>query len=169
MDDQDLDVAPATAEQAEFVDRLLYEAGAWLAARGIHQWSSVWPPSAHEQRETRERIAQGCCYLAWRGGAAVGTLALLPADEALWGQDRGDALYVHGLAISRAAAGQGLGLALLRWAEREALARGRRLLRLDCMGPNLALRAYYRRAGFAERGTVVEDSGWEATLLEKQL
>jgi GNAT superfamily N-acetyltransferase len=169
MTEQELIIQPARADQGEVVDRLLYEAGAWLQSLGIRQWSAAWPVSAYEQAETCERIARGWCYPAWRAGAPVGTLALLPSDEVLWGADQGDALYVHSLAISRAVAGQGVGLALLRWAEGEAVARGRCFLRLDCMAQNPGLRAYYRRAGFVECGTVVEEDGWQATLLEKDL
>jgi ribosomal protein S18 acetylase RimI-like enzyme len=169
MAKQELIVIPAEPDDAETIFRLLFEAGAWLQSRGIRQWSAVWPLSAYEQAETRGRIARGWCYLARRDNIVVGTLTVQPSDEALWGADQGDALYVHGLAISRAVAGQGVGLALLRWAEREVIAHGRRCLRLDCMAGNPGLRAYYQRAGFVERGIIVEGDGWEAALFEKDL
>jgi hypothetical protein len=92
-----------------------------------------------------------------------------PSDQALWGADQGDALYIHGLAISRTVVGQGIGLAQQRQPEREVIAHGRRFLRLDCMAGNPGLRAYYQRAGFVERGTFVEGYGWEAALFEKEL
>lgn len=169
MAESGLTILPARAGQAELVERLRWEAGMWLKSRGIEQWPTDWPLAEWEQRQTQERIERGWCYLAWRSRTAVGTLALQPADEALWGADQDDALYVHSLAISRAVGGQGVGLALLRWAEKQVVERGRRYLRLDCMTQNPGLRTYYRRAGFVERGDVVEADGWEATLLEKDL
>ena len=163
----DLAITPASPEDAGAIDRLLYEAAAWLESRGIIQWSAIWPPSEHQQAATRKRIARGWCYLARCGAAIAGTLTLQPSDRRLWGEDGDDALYVHGLAISRAFAGQGVGLALLRWAESEAAARGRGWLRLDCKADNDGLRAYYRRAGFSEVRQIAEGDRWKAALFEK--
>jgi ribosomal protein S18 acetylase RimI-like enzyme len=165
----DLTVIPAGPADAETIDRLLYEAAAWLESRGIRQWSAVWPPSERHQAVTRERIARGWCYLSRCGAAIAGTLTLQPSDRALWGEDGDRALYVHGLAISRGFAGQGVGLAPLRWAEREAAARGRRWLRLDCKADNYGLRAYYRRAGFSEVREIDQGQGWKAVLFEKSV
>jgi hypothetical protein len=51
-------------------------------------------------------------------------------------------------------AGTGLGRRLLAWAGDGARARGRRSLRLDCVGSNTFLRRYYAEAGFEKRGEV---------------
>lgn len=163
----DLAIIPATLADAEQVSRLFYEAGAWLEARGIRQWSAAWPPAERHQAAIRERIARGWCYLAWRGGALVGTITLQPADPSVWGEDDGVALYVHGLAISRAWAGHGIGLAMLGWAERQAAARGRRWLRLDCLAFNQALRGYYQRAGFRFVREIGDESTRRSALFEK--
>ena len=56
--------------------------------------------------------------------------------------------------MARACAGRGLGAQLLAWALAEAAARGRALLRLDCVASNDFLRRYYAAAGFRERGEV---------------
>ena len=165
----DLTILPATPDDAETINRLFYEAAAWLHSRGIHQWDAVWPPAESHQAATRERIARGWSYLARRGAQVAGTLTLQPADPKLWGEDVDAALYVHGLAISRAYAGQGVGRAMLGWAEQQAIARGRRWLRLDCMATNADLRDYYRRAGFTFMREIGDGMRRKAALFEKPI
>jgi len=124
-------------------------AAAWLRSRGIEPGR---PP-----RPFRElfapAIARGAMYLALRDGVPAAKVAITAEDD-LWADLPGGALYVHGLMVHRAFAGQGVGLALLRWAEGRAHADGKASLRLDCNADNPALRAYYERAGFAHRGDV---------------
>ncbi len=165
--DPALTIIPAMPADAERVNRLFYEAAVWLEARGIRQWAAVWPPAERHQASIRERIARGWCYLAWRGGEVAGTLTLQPADPSVWGDDDGAALYVHGLAISRAWAGHGIGRAMLGWAEREVVACGRLWLRLDCIASNAALRAYYQRAGFRYVREIGGETTRRVALFEK--
>jgi GNAT superfamily N-acetyltransferase len=72
----------------------------------------------------------------------------------------------------------GVGRALLEWAERTAVERGRRFLCLDCVAANTRLRRYYEDLGFR---LVTEAPGppdhphttahgpWLAALYEKPL
>lgn len=162
-----LTIILAEQSDAETVNRLFYDAAVWLHSHGIHQWDAVWPPAEPHQAAIRQRIALGWCYLARRGSEVAGTLTLQPADPAVWGEDDGAALYVHGLAIHRAYAGRGVGRAMLRWAERQAAAQGRRWLRLDCLATNTALRDYYRRAGFSFVREIGSGTRRPAALFEK--
>jgi ribosomal protein S18 acetylase RimI-like enzyme len=84
---------------------------------------------------------------------------------------RDDALYLHGLRVLRAYAGQGIGRAILRWAEGRVAARGRIYLRLDCMADNAKLRAYYEEARFRYVGeqTDEDEPDWRASLYEKRV
>ena len=102
-----------------------------------------------------------------RDGVIVGTLTLTWADPHVWGEQPDDAGYVHGLAIRRDAAGQGIGAAMLAWAGRAVAAAGRPYLRLDCMATNARLRAYYERAGFTQVRDVA-DANWSASLYQKR-
>jgi ribosomal protein S18 acetylase RimI-like enzyme len=156
-------IRPAQPGDAEAVAAIMEEAAAWLAARGIDQWRmDDWlrPLIA-------ERIGRGEVYLACRGAEPAATLTLQWSDEETWGPTPDDAGYVHSLAVRRAYGGQGLGLALPRWAERSVAAAGKAYLRLDCMARNAALRAYYERAGFALRDDLPLDA-WSA-LYEKRV
>ena len=106
-------------------------------------------------------MREGNIYLALLDGVPAGKVTLLctPEDLArgdgdLWSDRPGDACYVHGLDVHRDFAGRQVGLELLYWAEREAVERGKPLVRLDCMMENRALRRYYERAGYTHRGDV---------------
>jgi GNAT superfamily N-acetyltransferase len=143
--------------QPDDVDTILTlwaDADEWMRQRGIEPGA---PPMPLRDIVTN-RIKNGSSYVVWRDGPPskiVGTITLEWEDDGVW-SDRppDDACYVHGLTTERASAGQGIGVALLRWAGRMAHAAGKSLLRLDCDGNNQALRAYYKQAGLTHCGDV---------------
>ncbi len=147
----------AIEADAQALVALYDEAATWLMARGLRQWAPGWYTTATVVGALR---AGHELYLVWRAGAVVGKFALQWDDAAMWGEQPPDAGYIHGLCVRRAAAGMGLGAALLDWAGQRVAANGRRWLRLDCMAANPALRAYYERLGFIYRGEGEE--GWAA-------
>ncbi|MFG2639038.1 GNAT family N-acetyltransferase [Streptomyces sp. NPDC048362] len=143
---KDLLIRPARLEELDTVEALLQEASEWLASRGIDQWQ--YPPH-------RDRIAaalkQGVCFLAFEDGEPIATLQVDDyADPEFWTLDDepGAALYVHRMAVSRRAAGSGLGGRLLEWAADHAATHGKRWLRLDAWKDNEELHRYYKAAGF---------------------
>jgi len=144
-----LRVERAQADDAAAVYALFEESAEWLGARGIRQWL----PGALPAPVVTAGIARGEVFVV-RGarGGLDATLQLQDADPDVWGPDDGSALYLHRLCVARARAGAGLGARLLAWALGETAARGRARLRLDCVASNGFLRAYYTKAGFAERG-----------------
>ena len=118
-------------------------------------WSdAIGRPGGSAPRPLRdifaETIMRGEAWIARWQGERAGKITLQWEDTAVWGQTPWDAVYVHGLSTHRDFAGKGVGLALLRWAERAAEAAGRSYVRLDCNADNPELRAYYERAGFAD-------------------
>jgi protein-tyrosine phosphatase len=145
-----LRIAPAGAGDLATVVALDEESAAWARARGI---DPGLPPRPLEAIY-RERLASGEVYLGWLGAEVVGMLTLQPIDPRVWPEAPADALYVHGLMVSRRHAGQRIGPRLLDWASAQVAAAGRAYLRLDCTASNPALRAYYERAGFIYRGTI---------------
>jgi GNAT superfamily N-acetyltransferase len=159
-----LTIVPATAAEADTVIEVLDEAARWLVLRGIDQWR----PGMFERSLVLAAIEAGEMYLVRRGAEVVGTVSLSWDDTPTWGATSDDAGYAHDLAIRRAVGGHGVGRALLDWAGCRAAANGKALLRLDCDAGNPALNDYYRRAGFAYRGTVVSPySGRPVNLYER--
>jgi protein-tyrosine phosphatase len=163
-DSIEIEVALAQPQDVDTVLSILDEAAGWLHARGIVR---QWPPK-FEREEIAEQVAQGHMYLARLDRQPVGTLMLLWSDPEVWGDRPADAGYVHSLAIRRSAAGRGVGLQMLRWAEGVVAAAGRPYLRLDCWGENAALCRYYEQAGFAYLGRRAP-TGWQCAMFEKQL
>lgn len=124
---------------------ILREAAAWAEARGM----SVW--ARHDLLETDFTIAAdaGELVLGYAGSEPVATMLLQVSDALYWPEAApGSALYVHKVAIRRAAAGQGWLERLIGFADDEARARGIRFLRLDTV-PRPVMQAMYERLGFA--------------------
>ena len=151
----------ATADDLPAVVDILADATAWLEARGIDQWHDYPNRAAH----IAGRIARGEMWLGWLRDESIATIALQWMDEETWGPRPPDAGYVHSLAVRRACSGHGIGRALLDWAAGEVARAGRRLLRLDCVAHNAALRAYYESAGFTVRGTRTYPGAGESSSL----
>ena len=147
-------VSLAEPQDVDAIVELWTDADAWMRRRGIEP--GVPPLPLYEI--ISRRIARGKTCIARRTsstGEIVGTITLEWVDDGVWSDRRSDeACYVHGLATKRAHAGQGIGLALLQWAEERARAAGKSYLRLDCDPGNPALRAYYERAGLTNCGDV---------------
>ncbi|WP_369377567.1 GNAT family N-acetyltransferase [Streptomyces sp. cg36] len=142
----DLHIRPGDPAEIDTVEALLRGASAWLASRGIDQWQ--YPP--HSDR-IKAALEQGVCFLAFKDGEPVATLQIDNfADPEFWTPADGptSALYVHRMAVSRGAAGVGIGRELLDWAAARAAAQGKRWLRLDAWKDNPGLQRYYEDMGF---------------------
>ena len=109
-------------------------------------------------------ISRGEVYLARCERRAVGTFTLQWSDALFWPGAKAEADYIHRIAVRREA--HGLGLALLKMAERVTAASGRELLRLDCFSGNDALCDYYERAGFERRSEIEVDGRADPTVPE---
>jgi GNAT superfamily N-acetyltransferase len=164
------DMTVRLAQEAD-IDAILTvwaEADEWMRQRGIEPGT----PPVPLRDIVSNRIKRDACYVVCKNGPlskVVGTITLEWADDGVW-TDRppDDACYVHGLATERASAGQGIGVALLRWAEEMALAAGKSYVRLDCDATNPALRAYYEQAGLTHCGDVHVPTHY-ASRFEKRL
>lgn len=145
-----LKLRPASVGELDVVFAILEELRSWLGAQGLaEQW-----PSAIPKELLMSRIQCGYVNLALMDdeGPPVGTITVLPEDVEVWGHRQSDALYIHGLAVPRAFAGNRVGEAMIDLAGDMARTSGRRFLRLDCWQANQDLCDYYRRLGFREVG-----------------
>jgi ribosomal protein S18 acetylase RimI-like enzyme len=148
----------------DVVVSMLEEAARWMVRRGIEGWT----PDGFSRERIAVLIESGEMYLAVLDGRPAGTFALQWSDRETWGDVPDDAGYIHGLAIRREFAGAGLGREMLRRAEQMVSLSEREYLRLDCVADNKALNEYYRRAGFAYRGSA-EVRGLAVALYEKRV
>jgi len=141
----ELQIRAATLREAAAVSQILTEAAVWLRELREPLWDL--------DQLTVDRVAPDCdaglYFLAWSGATAVGTMRLGDSDPLFWPEASADrAVYLHRLAVRRAAAGGGVSSALLRHAARIADVRGARYLRLDVEAGRSKLREVYERFGF---------------------
>ena len=142
----ELEVRVAGLAEAAIVSEILTEAVVWLQERGM----ALWTPDEVLASRIEPEVEAGLYFLAWSGEAALGTMRLTPSDPAFWPEAaEGEALYLHRLAVRRAASGGTVSSGLLRWAVGHAAACGVRYVRLDCEASRLKLRAIYERFGFS--------------------
>jgi ribosomal protein S18 acetylase RimI-like enzyme len=150
---QELRIAAATdGDLRRYID-LLEEVAEWLESRGIRQWRpGVFRLSSDYYAGS---IRRGEVQLAFVRDELVGTFRLLLHEPVVWPEIvADDAVYVFNLAVKRTWADRGFGGRMLEWAAARARSLGRDLVRLDCMSDNGFLRAYYKEAGFEERGDI---------------
>ena len=145
-----MNIRRCQAQDVAAVAALLDEATVWVGERGYEQWPLPFP-----RDELAAAIERGEVYVAELDGEPVATVTLRWDDPQYWGARPPDAAYVHKLAVSRACAGQRIGIAIVEWADLTAARAGREYLRLDCLGDNPGIRAYYERLGFEHRGDLV--------------
>ncbi len=155
-----VEIALAVSADLEDVLDILKESARWLASRGINQWRVDGFPRDLIAGD----ISHGEVYVARRERRAAGTFTLQWSDELFWPGTTDAAGYIHRIAVRREA--RGLGVKLLRFAERVTAATGRKLLRLDCFSGNAALCGYYERAGFVRVADVAVDGRDDATVPE---
>ena len=137
-------ITRVTGNETGIAAAIMQEAARWLHDRGQPPWN----PEDLAPEALAPLVARGEVYLARRGDEAVGAFLMLPDDPAFWPDvPAGESFFIHKLAIRRQVAGQGVGHAMLRWAEGATARAGRQYLRLDC-DDRPPLRAYYEAAGF---------------------
>lgn len=137
-------IGPALICDVDSVVGVLDECASWLAGRRIEQW-----PSRFEPGWVEADLIDGSTFLVWDSDHPIATITITETDS-LWPNDGVQAHYLHRLAVRRSHAGAGA--ALLSWADDRAHRAGARVLRLDCVASNTALRGYYEAAGFRHRG-----------------
>lgn len=160
---------PAQATDAFALRELRDDLARWQQRQGITQWA----PGEVGKAEFADQIQRAQWWVLRQEDHLVAAVRVLTQDPQIWpDSSTARALYLHGLMVSRAASGQGLGSHVLAWAEARALAHSHASARLDCVSANHRLRAYYERHGYRPRGQVTfgPDSTWHpVTRYEKPL
>ena len=163
----------AARDSFDALTALLHRAFAPLAAQGMN-----YTAATQSAELTRRRAAEGQCLVAELDGVIAGTVIVCgpyeetatdwPAD-APWYRDP-DTAHCHQLAVDPRAQRQGIGRALVAACEQWARDRGYRWMALDTAEPAAALRALYRRLGYAEVGQVQwPDKAYRTVVLRKAL
>jgi GNAT superfamily N-acetyltransferase len=144
------------ADSVRELTSLLHCAYARLAAMGLRYMAT------HQSDEmTRERIAQGECYVALSKGALVGTIMFKPT-AATGGSpwlDRPEVASLGQFAVAPDLQAQGLGARLMDLAEGRAAETGAKEIALGTAEPAAHLVAWYGRRGYR----LIEHVQWSHT------
>ncbi|GAA1824575.1 GNAT family N-acetyltransferase [Nesterenkonia flava] len=157
---------PATRADVRGIWSLRRQREDWLIARGIDQWR----PGEVPVSVIREQVDRGEWYvLREEEHHVIAGLRLLWQDPDFWGPDDGTAIYVHGLMLDLALAGEGLGAQLLGWAAAQGALQGKTRLRLDSAATNPRLATYYEDSGFSRQGQRQVGDFFEVILWERPI
>jgi ribosomal protein S18 acetylase RimI-like enzyme len=154
----------ARFEEASSILSLWQMSARWLNSKGIYQWR----PEYFNLEKVNKFMNDGFdVYLAELDNEIVGTYIITWSDPLIWEElDNLNAGYIHKFAVHREFQGLGIGSFLLKSAEEQIKAKGKTLIRLDCMADNLRLNQYYMDHGFNYIRRINGD-GWSANLYEK--
>jgi GNAT superfamily N-acetyltransferase len=142
-------IRQARAADAPDIVETLREAALWLEQRGIPMWAEGEIMPERVVADVSASVDSGTFFLAECPGEIAGVFKFQLEDERFWPDvPRGEAAYVHRLAVRRRFAGGAVSTGMLQWAVERARGLGRRFLRLDCEASRPRLRAMYERFGF---------------------
>ncbi len=155
----DAPIRTAEPGDEDVVLDVLANASTWLRERGIKQW-----PQRFAADSVTDQITRGQALLV--GDPAVATVVVTDSEPELWGENAVPAYYISRLAVTREAAGRGLGYRILDWVQAAAFDKGWRYVRLATSRDNPGLRRYYEKAGFLHVNDP-EEARWPTSLYER--
>ena len=163
----------AARDSFEALTALLHRAYAPLAAQGLNFTAATQTADI-----TRQRAAEGQCFVAEVAGALVGTVTVcgpFEVETAPWTTDvpwfrERDTAHAHQFAVDPELQRRGVGRMLLENAESWARQQGYKRMALDTAQPATALRALYERLGYVDVGQVQwEGKTYRSVVMQKAL
>ena len=138
------------------IEGVLLDAVNWLTEMGQPlwgadevTWESLSASPQHGSNYVSGNYKADDFYIAYLDGAPAGCMALIDYDPFFWpGVRRGESLFIHKLAVKKAARKSGASGALIDFAKEQCAARGVNSLRLDTDATRPKTRAFYERHGF---------------------
>jgi ribosomal protein S18 acetylase RimI-like enzyme len=125
-------------------------------AYGYSPWDEIYPTLQHIEAD----IDAQHCFVAERDGSVVGSICVDDAQpesygNVAWHVASARPYCIHRLCVSTSYARQGIGQALVRYAEVHARAEGADAIRLDVYTVNPPALALYERLGYREVGATL--------------
>ena len=160
-------IKQATIEDRTAIEAILGDAVRWMKIRGL---DNLW----NEQNTKWEVLSKSYqiedFYIAFEEGQPVGCMALTDVDQTYWPEvKKGEALYLHKLAVKGEARGKGISIALMNYAKEKAITENIQTIRLDCNANREKLRKLYEAQGFKWVRNVKNSSGYELALYSLEL
>jgi len=148
----DITIRQARRRDIPVVESILLDTVTWLNEIGQPLWDAddvSWAALSKNYRI-------GDFYIAYSDGEPCGCMALVDFDPFFWPDvKRGEALFVHKLAVTKSARKTGAADALMDFFKAQGALRKAKTLRLDTDALRPKTRAFYERHGFALAGEKV--------------
>ena len=158
----------ANLGEFHYLTGVLRDAAEWLNIKGMHQWDCFIIPIGFIKQWLYEGYKKGEYFYVEHKGRVAGVFRLSPKDELFWGDEPGDAYYIHSFATSSNYRGFGVGHKMMEWIIKRAKREWKDYIRLDCKKSNPFLQEYYAKYGFEPvRETTVQND--EFILMQKTL
>jgi ribosomal protein S18 acetylase RimI-like enzyme len=149
-----LQTRPATEADVPAILALVRRVVPLMHASGNFQWSTDYPNEAVFLAD----IERHQLWVAELDGELAGVAALTQDQDEEYAQADWDvtesALVTHRLAVDPAAQGKGVALALMEQAEKQAVAQGLKVLRVDTNSENAATQRLFPKLGYRFAGEI---------------
>lgn len=151
-------IRKATAQDIDQIEKSYIEL---LTYEQEHVAYTVWKMGVYPTRETAEKsLAAGSLYVMEQDGEICASIILNREQPEEYGSIKwkysaqpDEVLVVHLLCVRPSKAGQGIGKAMVQFAEEEGKRRNLRVVRLDTGAQNIPAASLYRKLGFTLAGT----------------
>ncbi|WP_426059422.1 GNAT family N-acetyltransferase [Hymenobacter sp. B1770] len=149
-----LTIRRATAADVSAILDLVRRVVPLMNASGNMQWSADYPNEAVFEAD----ITRNHLWVAELAGQVAGVAALTMDQDEEYAQADWDvtepALVTHRLAVDPVAQGKGVALALMEQAEKQAVAQGLQVLRVDTNSENVATQRLFPKLGYRFAGEI---------------
>jgi GNAT superfamily N-acetyltransferase len=144
----------ATLNDISSIMQLIAEVVPTMNAAGNFQWDSTYPDAKVFEND----IAHSQLWVADADGDIAGIAAITTDQEPEYAEAGWDlnetAIVTHRLAVSARYRGRGIAASLLQQAEKEAISRGIKTLRIDTNSNNKATRQLFPKLGYEFAGEI---------------
>ena len=176
MEDNGVTVIRKTeTKDLESIMPIFSEARKTIALLGIDQWQNGYPSRSVIEEDVKRE--QSYCVLS--DGKIIATFALILHGEPtydeifdgkwLTGDEKGQYLAIHRVAIAVASRGNGISGKIISYASELATSLGKRSLRIDTHEGNVVMRRMLEKNGFVHCGTIFLKDGDKRVAYEKLL
>jgi ribosomal protein S18 acetylase RimI-like enzyme len=153
-----IEIRRATAEDAPVIAAVLYES--FVEYRDLYT-DDGFAATILKPEQIVKRVEEGPVWIAWREGAAVGTVATVAKERSA---------YIRGMAVLPSARGLGVGSALLREVEGWALRENFEVLFLSTTPFLHSAIGLYEKFGYRRREQAAQDLfGTPLFVMEKPI
>jgi GNAT superfamily N-acetyltransferase len=154
----------ARESDVHIIESILLDTVNWLNEMGQPLWSAdevTWDRLSGKPRNGDSYVSGDLkaedFHIACLGGEPAGCMALIDHDPFFWPDVRkGESLFIHKLAVTKAARKTGVSAVLIDFAKEEGVRRRVKTLRLDTDASRPKTRAFYERHGFSHSHTATQ-------------